>query len=293
MMIHHPAKYQNDNVTNFRNMHSSKSTLLNHSIWQNQETDETIKVIEEPKLIEINGRNNSMSPSGHPIECKSFTIAAILGLNNNNNHNRNFNEVVNLSLSQSSTIFGGLDGIPQLYSGGSTSNRRSSINYQCTEHALKNLQQTFSTHATELKKENCMNALEENDAIKKSVFKNKRVRTIFTPDQLERLEAEFERQQYMVGPERLYLAHTLHLTEAQVKVWFQNRRIKWRKHHLEVTQQRLAFLRHQQTQSVSETKQVKKNIDLIEKQDFRSSVSPELTVCSESNEAINTESEND
>ncbi|XP_063696933.1 homeobox protein Hox-A7 isoform X3 [Culicoides brevitarsis] len=273
MMIHHPAKYQNDNVTNFRNMHSSKSTLLNHSIWQNQETDETIKVIEEPKLIEINGRNNSMSPSGHPIECKSFTIAAILG--------------------QSSTIFGGLDGIPQLYSGGSTSNRRSSINYQCTEHALKNLQQTFSTHATELKKENCMNALEENDAIKKSVFKNKRVRTIFTPDQLERLEAEFERQQYMVGPERLYLAHTLHLTEAQVKVWFQNRRIKWRKHHLEVTQQRLAFLRHQQTQSVSETKQVKKNIDLIEKQDFRSSVSPELTVCSESNEAINTESEND
>jgi Homeodomain len=30
-------------------------------------------------------------------------------------------------------------------------------------------------------------------------------------------EAEFERQQYMVGPERLYLAHTLQLTEAQVK----------------------------------------------------------------------------
>lgn len=46
--------------------------------------------------------------------------------------------------------------------------------------------------------------------------KSKRVRTIFTPEQLERLEAEFERQQYMVGPERLYLAHTLQLTEAQV-----------------------------------------------------------------------------
>jgi Homeodomain len=46
--------------------------------------------------------------------------------------------------------------------------------------------------------------------------KSKRVRTIFTPEQLERLEAEFERQQYMVGPERLYLASTLHLTEAQV-----------------------------------------------------------------------------
>ncbi|XP_026725654.1 homeobox protein Hox-A4 [Trichoplusia ni] len=76
--------------------------------------------------------------------------------------------------------------------------------------------------------------------------RSKRIRTIFTPEQLERLEAEFERQQYMVGPERLYLAHALQLTEAQVKVWFQNRRIKWRKHHLEVTQQRLAVLqRHQ------------------------------------------------
>lgn len=47
-------------------------------------------------------------------------------------------------------------------------------------------------------------------------MKSKRVRTIFTPEQLERLEGEFERQQYMVGPERLYLAHTLQLTEAQV-----------------------------------------------------------------------------
>lgn len=81
---------------------------------------------------------------------------------------------------------------------------------------------------------------------KKSTLKNKRVRTIFTPEQLERLETEFERQQYMVGPERLYLAHTLQLTEAQVKVWFQNRRIKWRKNHLELTQQRLAIFRQSQ-----------------------------------------------
>lgn len=29
-------------------------------------------------------------------------------------------------------------------------------------------------------------------------------------------------------------------------MWFQNRRIKWRKHHLELTQQRLALMRHRQ-----------------------------------------------
>ncbi|XP_048365925.1 homeobox protein not2-like [Sphaerodactylus townsendi] len=63
--------------------------------------------------------------------------------------------------------------------------------------------------------------------------KMKRVRTIFTPEQLERLEHEFLKQQYMVGTERVGLAATLHLTETQVKVWFQNRRIKWRKQSLE------------------------------------------------------------
>ncbi|KAA0186101.1 Not2-like [Hyalella azteca] len=63
--------------------------------------------------------------------------------------------------------------------------------------------------------------------------KSKRIRTIFTAEQLERLEAEFSRQQYMVGPERVFLANSLQLSEAQVKVWFQNRRIKWRKQFIE------------------------------------------------------------
>ncbi|NXT17504.1 NOT2 protein, partial [Syrrhaptes paradoxus] len=63
--------------------------------------------------------------------------------------------------------------------------------------------------------------------------KMKRVRTVFKPEQLERLEKEFLKQQYMVGTERVDLAATLHLTETQVKVWFQNRRIKWRKQSME------------------------------------------------------------
>lgn len=58
---------------------------------------------------------------------------------------------------------------------------------------------------------------------------SKRLRTIFTQEQLDTLEVEFEKQQYMVGSERTYLAKSLGLTESQVKIWFQNRRIKWRK----------------------------------------------------------------
>ena len=59
--------------------------------------------------------------------------------------------------------------------------------------------------------------------------RSKRKRTIFTAEQLDRLEHEFQQQQYVVGQERKYLAVELGLNEIQVKVWFQNRRIKWRK----------------------------------------------------------------
>ncbi|KAL9982730.1 hypothetical protein ACROYT_G004814 [Oculina patagonica] len=62
--------------------------------------------------------------------------------------------------------------------------------------------------------------------------KSKRKRTIFTADQLERLEEEFNRQQYIVGTQRFYLAADLGLNETQVKIWFQNRRIKWRRQNL-------------------------------------------------------------
>ena len=62
---------------------------------------------------------------------------------------------------------------------------------------------------------------------------SKRVRTIFTQEQLEKLEIEFMKQQYMVGSERYYLANELNLNEAQVKIWFQNRRIKWRRDNID------------------------------------------------------------
>ena len=45
---------------------------------------------------------------------------------------------------------------------------------------------------------------------------SKRARTIFTAEQLEQMEREFQKQQYVVGHERMYLANALHLTEAQV-----------------------------------------------------------------------------
>ncbi|MCJ8734200.1 hypothetical protein PDJAM_G00232730 [Pangasius djambal] len=57
----------------------------------------------------------------------------------------------------------------------------------------------------------------------------RRIRTVFSAEQLQKLEEVFSKQRYMTGSEKVLLASALRLTETQVKVWFQNRRTKWRK----------------------------------------------------------------
>ncbi|KAJ8394026.1 hypothetical protein AAFF_G00053700 [Aldrovandia affinis] len=57
----------------------------------------------------------------------------------------------------------------------------------------------------------------------------RRIRTIFTDEQLMKLEEVFSKQRYMTGTEKVLLASALRLSETQVKVWFQNRRTRWRK----------------------------------------------------------------
>uniref|UniRef100_A0A3Q0SVP8 NK1 transcription factor related 2-like,b n=1 Tax=Amphilophus citrinellus TaxID=61819 RepID=A0A3Q0SVP8_AMPCI len=59
--------------------------------------------------------------------------------------------------------------------------------------------------------------------------KPRRARTAFTYEQLVALENKFKSTRYLSVCERLNLALSLSLTETQVKIWFQNRRTKWKK----------------------------------------------------------------
>ncbi|CAL2032961.1 unnamed protein product [Caenorhabditis brenneri] len=56
--------------------------------------------------------------------------------------------------------------------------------------------------------------------------KSRRKRTTFSQEQAERLEHDYKTDNYMGREKRLQLAHTLNLSENQVKTWFQNRRAK-------------------------------------------------------------------
>ncbi|XP_019371318.1 PREDICTED: homeobox protein DBX2 [Gavialis gangeticus] len=53
-------------------------------------------------------------------------------------------------------------------------------------------------------------------------------RAVFSEDQRKALEKMFQKQKYISKMDRKKLAITLGLKESQVKIWFQNRRMKWR-----------------------------------------------------------------
>lgn len=63
--------------------------------------------------------------------------------------------------------------------------------------------------------------------------KKRRPRALFSHAQVYELERRFAVQKYLTAHEREQLASLLHLTETQVKIWFQNRRYKSKRQQIE------------------------------------------------------------
>ncbi|XP_050094100.1 ventral anterior homeobox 1 [Anopheles aquasalis] len=79
--------------------------------------------------------------------------------------------------------------------------------------------------------DNCSEVASEssNGGLTATDDRKKRPRTAFSAAQIKALETEFERGKYLSVAKRTALAKQLHLTETQIKIWFQNRRTKWKR----------------------------------------------------------------
>ncbi|CAH8855641.1 unnamed protein product [Trichobilharzia szidati] len=92
--------------------------------------------------------------------------------------------------------------------------------------------QLFNTCAEEskslLSKSSLSKNLQTQDSLLVTQRRNMQHRAVFSDVQRRGLESAFRKHAYITKPDRKLLAEHLGLRDAQVKIWFQNRRMKWR-----------------------------------------------------------------
>ncbi|XP_056598414.1 homeobox protein vent1-like [Triplophysa dalaica] len=94
----------------------------------------------------------------------------------------------------------------------------------CSSPSISENSGYSSGYESEAAASECASVEDGHELEKEAV--QRRIRTKFTPEQIDKLEKIFNKHKYLDAGERIKTALKLNLSETQVRTWFQNRRMK-------------------------------------------------------------------
>lgn len=218
------SQIKNDLFLNSQNISYYKSLLAKLMLQQRSRQTIDFENFLKTNSLLMNGHFNAYFSTNQPVSVNNY-------MQNDNDSSNSLNTVFDeskfkqYSTSSSGNLLYSIQKIISFYIQFSTLGIK---NYKA-RNTHKNLNYAVSKRT---RKSNAISKdeIENNNFINSTKGGNsRRKRTAFTNKQLLELEKEFIAKKYLSLTERSIIAKELNLSEVQIKIWFQNRRAKWKR----------------------------------------------------------------